>query len=103
MNIDISKFEFEETVYNPNYFETIYYFIGPKEAVADKYPEAESSEIALIFYTPGHIQIQPKRINAAISPTKDGEDYEWTDIYPDDQEVDTLMKKVPIKYLFKGE
>ena len=49
LNIDISDLELEERYYSELYKTTTLFFIGPKEILNDKYPEAESTEISVEF------------------------------------------------------
>ena len=84
LNIDISDLELEERYYSELYKTTTLFFIGPKEILNDKYPEAESTEISVEFITDGPYKRYPEIM---ISPTKGGEDYEWNYLYIDDPDI----------------
>lgn len=89
MSIDISKVEFEER-YEGNLGNTVAYFIAPKEFLGNKYPEAEHSTISIEWNDSN------KDMNAyavMISPTKDGEDYDWTPFDLDISEIEQLVIK----------
>ena len=81
MDIDISKIKFEEDYDNELFDEHTLYFIAPKDLVKDKYPEAEHSTISLELTTR----------TIMISPTKDGMDYDWSDIELDNDTIDRLI------------
>ena len=81
MDIDISKIKFEEAYDNEPFDEYTLYFIAPKDLVKDKYPEAEHSTISLELTTR----------TIMISPTKDGMDYDWSDIELDNDTIDRLI------------
>ena len=87
MNIDISKIEFEE-LYVSETGDVLMYFIAPKELVADKYPEAEHATISIELSDPTN---SAKTI--MMSPTKDGEDYDWTVFELDDGVARRLIVK----------
>ena len=82
MDIDISKIKFEEAYDNELFDEQTLYFIAPKDLVKDKYPEAEHSTISLELTTR----------TTMISPTKDGMDYDWSDIEFDNDTIDRLIE-----------
>lgn len=75
--LDISKIDFEEAQFK----ECTLYFIAPRELVKDKYPEAEHSTISLELTTR----------TAMISPTKNGMNYDWSDIKLDNGTMDRLI------------
>lgn len=81
IKLDISKIEFEEAYDDALFEEYILYFIAPKDLVKDKYPEAEHSTISLELTTR----------TAMISPTKNGMDYDWSDIELDNDTIDKLI------------
>lgn len=81
IKLDISKIEFEEAYDDALFEEYILYFIAPKDLVKDKYPEAEHSTISLELTTR----------TAMISPTKNGMDYDWSDIELDNDTMDKLL------------
>ena len=81
MDIDISKIEFEEAYDNAPFQEYTLYFIAPKDLVKDKYPEAEHYTISLELTTR----------TAMISPTKNGIDYDWSDVELDNDTIDKLI------------
>ena len=81
MDIDISKIKFEEAYDNAPFQEYTLYFIAPKDLVKDKYPEAEHSTISLELTTR----------TAMISPTKNGMDYDWSDVELDNDTIDKLI------------
>ena len=81
MDIDISKIKFEEAYDNVPFQEYTLYFIAPKDLVKDKYPEAEHSTISLELTTR----------TAMISPTKNGIDYDWSDVELDNYTIDKLI------------
>lgn len=82
MDIDISKIKFEEAYDNAPFDEYTLYFIAPKDLVKDKYPEAEHSTISLELTTR----------TTMILPTKDGMDYDWSDIELDNDTIDRLIE-----------
>ena len=81
MDIDISKIKFEEAYDNVQFEECTLYFIAPKDLVKDKYPEAEHFTISLELTTR----------TAMISPTKNGTDYDWSDVELDNDTIDKLI------------
>ena len=81
MDIDISKIKFEEAYDNAPFQEYTLYFIAPKDLVKDKYPEAEHFTISLELTTR----------TAMISPTKNGIDYDWSDVELDNDTIDKLI------------
>lgn len=81
MKLDISKIEFEEAYDNTPFEEYTLYFIAPRDLVKDKYPEAEHSTISLELTTR----------TTMISPTKNGMDYDWSDIKLDNDTIDRLI------------
>ena len=81
MKLDISKIEFEEAYDNAPFEEYTLYFIAPSDLVKDKYPEAEHSTISLELTTR----------TTMISPTKNGMDYDWSDIKLDNDTIDRLI------------
>ncbi len=81
IKLDISKIEFEESYNNDPFEEFTLYFIAPRDLVKDKYPEAEHSTISL----------ETQTRTAMISPTKDGYDYDWSDIDLDNDTIDRLI------------
>jgi hypothetical protein len=82
MNIDISKIKFEETYVNTPFHKFTLYFIGPKDLVKDRYPEADHSTISLELTTR----------TTMISPSKNGVGYNWSDIKLDDDTIDGLIR-----------
>lgn len=92
-DLDIAKLEFEERVDNEFLGTTTLYFIGPKDLIGDKYPEAESTEIMVEFRT-GNPRGQYPEI--MISPTKDGMDYDWNYAYIDDPDVVKRLIRIGI-------
>jgi hypothetical protein len=85
MKLDISKIEFEEAYDNEPFEEYTLYFIAPRDLVKDKHPEAAHSTISLELRTR----------TAMISPTKDGTDYDWSDIKLDNDTIDRLIALQP--------
>lgn len=81
MNLDISKVKFEEAYDNTQFEEYTLYFIAPKDLVKDKHPEADHSTISLELRTR----------TAMISPTKNGTDYDWSDIELEPDTIDKLI------------
>lgn len=81
MDLDISKVKFEEAYDNTPFEEYTLYFIAPKDLVKDKHPDAEYSTISL--------ELQTR--TAMISPTKNGIDYDWSDIELDPDTIDKLI------------
>ena len=57
------------------------YFIGPKEPISDIYPEAEYFTI--------HLELGSR--TAMISPTKAGENYDWSPLELDSDTIDRLI------------
>lgn len=81
IKLDISKIEFEEAYDDALFKEYILFFIAPKDLVKDKYPEAEHFTISLELTTR----------TAMISPTKNGMEYDWSDIELDNDTMDKLI------------
>lgn len=95
MNIDISKVEFEERV-EDSLGNIVAYFIAPKEFLGDKYTEAEHSTISIEWNDCGK---DMSAYTAMISPTKDGEDYDWLPLDLDISEVEQLViKSIRVSY-----
>lgn len=84
IELDISELVLEERVDSEVFGFTTLYFIGPKELINDKYPEAESTKISVEFDTGDPYG---PYLDIMISPTKDGEDYNWNYLYIDDPDV----------------
>lgn len=89
MDIDISKFEFEEQFESALGY-TVFYFIAPKELVSDKHPEAEHATVCIEW---SDSDKEMDNYSVTISPTKDGEDYDWTPIELDVHDVEQLIAK----------
>lgn len=89
MDIDISKFEFEEC-FKSAICNTVLYFIAPKELVADKYPEAEHATVCIEW---SDADKKMDNYSVTISPTKDGEDYDWMPFELDVSDIDRLVTK----------
>lgn len=89
MDIDISKFEFEERFESALGY-TVLYFIAPKELVSDKHPEAEHATVCIEW---SDSDKEMDNYSVTISPTKDGEDYNWTPIELDVHDVEQLIAK----------
>lgn len=87
MNIDISKFEFEELVEGA-FGSTVLYFIAPKELVAEKHPEAEHATISIEW---NDSDKEMDNYSVMISPTKDGEDYDWIPFKLDVSDIKKLV------------
>lgn len=77
----LSKVDFEEIWMNADFDEINLYFIGPKEVTSDIYPEAEHFAI--------HLEVMSR--TAMISPTKAGEDYDWSPLELDSDAIDRLI------------
>lgn len=90
MDIDISKFEFEERFESALGY-TVLYFIAPKELVADRYPEAEHATVCIEW---SDADKETDNCSVTISPTKDGEDYDWMPFELDADDVEKLISKV---------
>lgn len=89
--IKIGKYDFEledKYVNDDELGRTALYFIGPKEMLEKEYPDAESTEILIEFLT--HNRDFTKMI-IAISPTKDGSDYDWNDYHLEREEIEKLI------------
>lgn len=86
----IENYDFElEDKYVSEEYETItLYFIGPKDMVADKYPDAESTELSVEFPINNP---NCKYATVMISPTKDGSDYDWYDKDLSPYEIEELI------------
>ena len=89
MDIDISKFKFEEQFKSVLGY-TVFYFIAPKELVSDKHPEAEHATVCIEW---SDSDKEMDNYSVTISPTKDGEDYDWTPIELDVHDVEQLIAK----------
>ena len=89
MDIDISKFEFEERFESALGY-TVLYFIAPKELVSDRYPEAEHATVCIEW---SDSDKEMDNYSVTISPTKDGEDYDWMPFEIDSSDVEQLIAK----------
>lgn len=89
MDIDISKFEFEERFESALGY-TVLYFIAPKDLVSDKYPEAEHATVCIEW---SDSDKEMDNYSVTISPTKDGEDYDWMPFELDSGDVEQLIAK----------
>lgn len=89
MDIDISKFEFEERFESALGY-TVLYFIAPKELVSDKHPEAEHATVCIEW---NDSDKEMDNYSVTISPTKDGEDYDWMPFELDSGDVEQLIAK----------
>lgn len=89
MDIDISKFEFEEQFESALGY-TVLYFIAPKELVSDRYPEAEHATVCIEW---SDSDKEMDNYSVTISPTKDGEDYDWMPFELDSGDVEQLIAK----------
>ena len=90
IDIDISKFEFEEQFKSVLGY-TVLYFIAPKELVSDKHPEAEHATVCIEW---SDSDKETDNCSVTISPTKDGEDYDWMPLELDSDDVAQLIDKV---------
>ena len=90
MDIDISKFKFEEQFESALGY-TVLYFIAPKELVSDRYPEAEHATVCIEW---SDSDKEMDNYSVTISPTKDGEDYDWMPFELDAGDVEQLIAKV---------
>lgn len=96
IDIDFDKFEIEDIAPNEAFGLTTVYFIGPKEPLSKIYPKCESTEISVEFLTEKPHGSYPCLM---ISPTKNGTDYNWNDLYIEDYEavhnlIDIGLKKL---------
>ena len=89
MDIDISKFEFEEQFKSVLGY-TVFYFIAPKELVSDKHPEAEHATVCIEW---SDSDKEMDNYSVTISPTKDGEDYDWMPLELDTSDIEQLIAK----------
>lgn len=89
IDIDISKFEFEEQFKSVLGY-TVFYFIAPKELVSDKHPEAEHATVCIEW---SDSDKEMDNYSVTISPTKDGEDYDWMPFDLDSYDVAQLIAK----------
>lgn len=96
MSIDISKLKVETIHSSQALGTTTVFFEGPKEMLNDKYPEADSASILMEFRTDKPHSQYPALL---ISPTKNGSDYDWNDLYIDD--FDAVQKLFEL--ISKGE
>lgn len=90
-NMNVGKMTYDEKFVIENTSVT-YYFMGDSEIIKElypgKYPKAESTEIS--------IEVVDGNINTAtvmISPTEDGEDYDWNDITLSLADIEKLLQK----------
>ena len=83
----LSIVDFEEMWMNADFREINLYFIGPKEPISDIYPEAE--------YFTMHLELGSS--TAMISPTKAGEDYDWSPLELDSDTIDRLIAIAAIR------
>lgn len=89
ISIDTSNFTFEEHYRSrPGY--TFLYFTAPRDLVADKYPDAEHATIC-IEWSDSDKEID--NYSVTISPTKNGEDYDWMPFELDAHDVEQLIAK----------
>lgn len=89
-NFDISKLKLENFWEFKLFGTTILFFIAPKEWIADKYPEADSAEISCEFTT--IVKSIDGLISVMISPTKNGNAYDWGNLELDNETIEELIK-----------
>ena len=89
-DVDISKFKIEEQFESALGY-TVLYFIAPKELVANRYPEAEHATVCIEW---SDSDKEMDNYSVTISPTKDGEDYDWMPFELDAGDVEQLIAKV---------
>lgn len=87
-DFDVSKLTFDEAVINKNFGTIILYFTAPKEWVEKEHPKAESAEICVEMPLN---RMKPDWAFVMISPTKDGTDYEWTDLDIPESAVEKMI------------
>ena len=84
--------KFEEKYISDVYGTTTYYFTIDKVLLdllrPNQYPEAEHGEISVEFPT-GYLELGHTYIQ--ISPTKDGSDYDWSDLILCNEILEKLM------------
>lgn len=92
MKID-KRVRFDEKYIDEDNKTTTLYFLAEKSLLEElfpgKYPESESMEISLKFPTESPAA---DNVDISVSPTKDGEDYDWTDIELPHEEIKELLK-----------
>lgn len=88
-DFDISKLELEDRWDSELLGNTVLFFNAPKEWIADKYPKAKSAEISVGFTTASPFR---NLCSVMVSPTKDGNDYDWHNLELDDKTVKELIK-----------
>lgn len=81
IDIDLTKFKLEDVAPSEVFGLTTLYFIGPKEVLKEFYPKCDSTEISVEFLSENPHGAYPCLM---ISPTKNGEDYDWSDLYIED-------------------
>ena len=96
VDIDFDKFELEDISPNDEFGFTTVYFIGPKEPLSKIYPKCESTEISVEFLTEKPHGCYPCLM---ISPTKNGTDYNWNDLYIEDYEAVHKLIDIGLKKL----
>lgn len=89
IGIDTSNFEFEEH-FQSGLGYTVLYFIAPKDLVADKYPDAECATICIEWIESDK---EMDNCSVTISPTKNGEDYDWMPFELDTHDVKQLIAR----------
>lgn len=93
-----SGVELEELYYDDYYETTTAYFLIEKSVLDElhpgKYPEAEHGCIS-IEYPTGLIDIDYAQV--CISPTKDGSDYDWTDLDLPHEDIEKLLRLIDLK------
>ena len=91
MDIDISRFKFDEVYKNPGFWEIIVYF-NAHDFRLEEYPESESTEISIGFPIG---EIEPSKAMVMVSPTKwdcgEAIDYDWHDISMSHEDIERLM------------
>ena len=99
LNYHKDEIKFDEMFESEDTGTTTFYFTAPKEVFNGRYPEADSAEIRIEFPTNN---MDTSNTIVAFSPTKDGEDYDWYDVYLSEDDIKMLLRlsKSSIKRIF---
>ena len=98
------RIQFEELYISEFYETTTGYFTIDKslleELLPGKYPEAESGEISIEYPTN---RPETSMVTVMISPTKDGNDYDWSDYNLNYEQINELVVMVESKLAMMKE
>ena len=82
------KVYYDDSFINSNYHMATFWFIGPVELLEGKYEDADACaiqiEVPIYAFNADHADVM-------ISPTKDGEDFDWCPYELDEEWVEQLL------------